>query len=230
MPPVGLKASPLGQGIWSASWAVPVGQVAPVKEALYEVCAAVGVSQCSAPVAAPVEGPVSVSVPGPGTWTLVVWLVDAAGNGTRAQSAMVNATEAAATEGTGGPTANGSTPSGATNGGPNSTMGDTSPSGAVIRKPAIHVHAAVRHGRLNVVVGGPNGEVVRIGYSARLQGHRVCAASHTAKLRHRRARTVFVVRRCARGTRIYVTVRVGGHVMARARLVLAHHWQHRDAR
>lgn len=225
-PPVGLKATQVGQGAWSATWTVPTGQVAPVKEAIYEVCAAGGESPCSAPATAPPEGPLNISVPGPGTWTLVVWLVDAAGNGSRAQSAMVSLTTAPAPETTGGSTPIGPTTNGVSSGGAGSTTGSDSGRGiGVARERAIRVHAAVRHGRLRVAVAGPNGEVVRIGYSARVRGRRVCATARKAKLRHGRARTVFGLRRCTRSTTIEVAVRVGGHIAARTTLVLAHrHW------
>lgn len=86
-PPSGLTAVavPAGGSTFDVSWSDPEGTAAPIVSASYQVCRA-GFTNCSAPVAAPPAGPLLVTVPGPGVWTLAVWLTDAAGN-TSASSA-----------------------------------------------------------------------------------------------------------------------------------------------
>lgn len=87
-PPSGLTAVavPAGGSTFDVSWSDPEGTAAPIVSASYQVCRAGGFTNCSAPVAAPPAGPLLVTVPGPGVWTLAVWLTDAAGN-TSASSA-----------------------------------------------------------------------------------------------------------------------------------------------
>jgi hypothetical protein len=98
----GAPASPVGIGIdgggdWHASnsfavsWTNPTGQVAPIAAAHYAVCAADGTScqpeqQVPGQDIARVDG---ISVPGPGTWQLQLWLGDAAGNADAAQHSTV---------------------------------------------------------------------------------------------------------------------------------------------
>lgn len=80
-PPIGLTATATqaGSATFTATWTdPPTGQAAPITAATYQVCPTTGSGSCSAPTAAPPAGPAKVTVPGPGSWNLAVWLTNAA--------------------------------------------------------------------------------------------------------------------------------------------------------
>ena len=91
-PPVGLSATATqaGGSTFTATWSDPTGQLAPITGAFYQVCPASGSGPCSAPASAPATGPATVTVPGPGSWSIAVWLTNAAGNASSANAAHTN--------------------------------------------------------------------------------------------------------------------------------------------
>jgi hypothetical protein len=93
-PPTELTATPTqtGSSTFTVTWTDSSDQVAPIAAATYQVCPATAPQTCSPPATAPPEGPVSVSVPGPGTWTLTVWLTNAAANSNPANAAETTLT------------------------------------------------------------------------------------------------------------------------------------------
>jgi hypothetical protein len=82
--PGGLAAAPAGDGSFTASWANPDGQFAPITKAHYQLCpVAPSVGPCQGEQTATGSSISSIAglhLPGPGTWSLIVWLEDAAGN------------------------------------------------------------------------------------------------------------------------------------------------------
>jgi hypothetical protein len=88
-PPTELKITPTqpNSTTFTATWTDPSGQVAPIMGATYEICPADNAGACSTPTSAPAGGSATVTVPGPGVWTLAVWLMNAAGLGTVSNAA-----------------------------------------------------------------------------------------------------------------------------------------------
>jgi hypothetical protein len=82
--PGGLTAAPAGDGSFTASWANPDSQFAPITKAHYQLCpAGAGAGPCQGEQTASGNNISSIAglhLPGPGTWSLAVWLEDAAGN------------------------------------------------------------------------------------------------------------------------------------------------------
>ena len=101
--PVGLSATPVrsGSSTFTLTWGVPQSQIAPITGALYQVCSASGSGACGTPTAAPAAGPATVTMPGPGDWSIAVWLSNAAGNANPANAAHASVVVSA--PGSGGP-------------------------------------------------------------------------------------------------------------------------------
>jgi len=178
--PVGLAATPTqaGGATFTATWADPSGQLAPITAATYQVCPASGTGPCSGPTAAPAAGPAMVTVPGPGTWSLAVWLTNAAGNGSATNAAHATLTVPAANSG-----------GGALGSGSNGT------SKAANRSPAptatIHVSETLRGRVLVVHVRGPATGTVRVSFVGRLGGRISAWGAKTVSLQHGRLAVTF---------------------------------------
>ena len=166
-PPIGLAATApqVGGSTFTASWTDPSGQVAPITAATYQVCPASGSGACSALTAAPAAGPATVTVPGPGSWSLAVWLTDAAGNGTAANAAHTALTVPAGSLGGGG--------SGGSGGG-----GSPTPNATIRVTEALHGRELVVH-----VSGSATGKV-RVSFTGRLGGRTVASGAKTVALKH----------------------------------------------
>ncbi len=165
--PLGLAANATSPGgpTFLVTWADPIGGAAPITSASYEVCPAAGAGACEAPTSAPADGPATITVPGPGTWDLAVWLTNAAGNGTAANAAHVIVNVPAAKPGgtTGGSTANAS----------------------------LRVSETLNGRELVVHVSGPASGNVRVGFTGRLGGHFVASGARTIGLKQARLTAVF---------------------------------------
>ena len=181
-PPTGLAAIPAqaGGATFTATWNDPSGQIAPITAATYQVCPASGPGACSVPAAAPAVGPASVTVPGPGTWTLAVWLTNAAGNGTAANAAHTTFTVPAGSAGAGG-----------SGGGGSGGSGSGGSHGASTPQATIHVSETLRGRELVVHVSGPASGTVRVGFTGRLRGRAVASGAKTVALRHGRLTVMF---------------------------------------
>lgn len=68
-----------GSNTYTATWKDPANQPIPVTSATYQLCPIGQPAECTTPAQAPLEGPVTIILPGPRTWTLSVWLTNAAG-------------------------------------------------------------------------------------------------------------------------------------------------------
>lgn len=172
-PPVGLAATPTqtGSSTFTLTWSDPPEQLAPITGALYEVCPASGTGSCSAPAAAPAAGPASVTVPSPGSWSIAVWLSNAAGNASSTDAAQTTVVV---------PPPN----SGGAGTGKGSGTGTTS-------KPKLHLSETLRGRELTVHVSGPTSGRVRVGFTGRLKGKIVAHAAKTASLKHGRLTVKF---------------------------------------
>jgi hypothetical protein len=164
--PIGLAAAATkaGGSTFTATWTDPSGQVAPITTATYQVCPASGSGACGAATAAPATGPTEVTVPGPGTWNLAVWLSNAAGNGTPANAAHVTLTV------------------------PPSSSGG---SGGSTTKATIHVSETLSGRQLIVHVRGPASGKVRVSFTGRLHGRTVASGARTVALKHGKLTAIF---------------------------------------
>jgi hypothetical protein len=194
-PSVGLAATATqaGGSTFTVTWSVPGGQVAPITAATYQVCPASGSGACSVPVAAPAEGPATVTVPGPGTWTLAVWLTNAAGNGGPANAAHTTLT--VPTGGAGGGGSGGSGSGGGSGGG----NGSPAPSAT------IHLSETLRGRELVVHVSGPATGKVRVGFTGRLDGRTVASCAKTIAFKHGKLTATF---KLGPRTAAHATIRV----------------------
>lgn len=207
-PPVDLSATPTqpGSSTFTVTWSDPQGQVAPITGALYQVCSTSEAGSCSAPAAAPAGGPATVTAPGPGNWTIVVWLSDAAGNTSPANAALTNIVV------------------------PSSKSGGSWPShGTTSNTPKVHVRETLRGRELIVHVSGPASGRVRVSFTSRLKGRIVASAAKTAPLKHGRLTVMF---RLGPQTAAHALIRVSAKLdhertvtstLSRSRLAPPHH-------
>jgi hypothetical protein len=197
-PPVGLAATATqtGGSTFTATWSDPAGQVAPITAATYQVCPAGGSGACSAPAAAPAEGPATVMVPGPGTWTLTVWLTNAAGNGSPVNAAHTTLTVPAGGAGGGGSGSGGSSSGGSSSGGGSGGGGSSgggssgggsggggSSGGSPSSKATVRVTEALHGRELVVHVSGSATGKVRVSFTGRLGGRTVASGAKTVALK-----------------------------------------------
>lgn len=202
-PPVGLAATATqaGGSTFTVTWTDPSGQVAPITAATYQVCPASGSGACSASAAAPAEGPATVTVPGPGTWTLAVWLTNAAGNSSPANAAHTTLTVPAG--GAGGSSSGGSCSGGSGPGGSDSGVGSPS------SKTTIRV-SEILHGRELVVhVSGSATGKVRVSYTGRYRGRTIAWGTKTVALKRGRLTATF---RLGPRTAAHATIRVSARL------------------
>jgi hypothetical protein len=171
---------------FTATWTDPEGQVAPITGAIYQVCSATGSEACSVPMAASTEGPVTVTVPSPGTWTLAVWLTNAAGNSSAANAAHTTLVVPAAATNPGGGTS-----AGAGSGASSSTDNPGAGNGSSIAKATLHVSETLRGRELLVHASGPASGVVRVSFTGRVGARTVAWGTKTITLKHRTLTTTF---------------------------------------
>jgi hypothetical protein len=195
-PPTGLAASPTqpGGSTFTVAWTDPSGQVAPITEATYQVCPSTGSGACGAVTAAPAGGPATVTVPGPGSWDIAVWLTNAAGNGTADNAAhtIVNV-----------PASGSGNPPGSSSPGPGTSTGPPTP------KAVIRLSETLRGRELVVHISGPATGKVRVTFIGRL-GHRtVASCARTFLLRHGRLTARF---RLGPRTAAHATIRVSAQL------------------
>lgn len=191
-PPIELSATPTqpGGSTFTLTWTNPPGQVAPITSATYQVCATTP-ETCTQPTNAPPTGPTTITVTGSGTWTVKLWLTDAAGNNDPANAAKTTLTVPP-------PATTGSdssdrppTPGGDTGESAQGSTHDLIGSTATGTGPAVHLSARLHRQDLIVRVSGPSTGPVHISYTAHLHGHRVASDARTVPLKHGRLTTVF---------------------------------------
>jgi hypothetical protein len=179
-PPIELTATPTepGSTTFTATWADPIGQVAPITAATYQICSAYGLDTCGSPTTAPFGGPAAVTALGPGTWTLAVWLSNAAGlssPGNAAHTTLTVPTPTSAPSATLG--------SDSSDGGSSDESRSPAPSHPdPPKKGTIHLAETLRGHELVVHVSGPATGTVRVSYTGRYRGRTIARAAKTVAL------------------------------------------------
>jgi hypothetical protein len=200
-----------GSATFDIAWTNPTGETAPISGAAYEMCPAGSATGCSQPAPADGTAATRVTVPGPGTWIISVWLTDAAGNTNPANAAQITVNLPAQT--VTGPTG----PTGTT--GATGPAGDTGPTGngPTPHKPrALSISAHLTGHSLVVTVTSPNHGKAVVSYVAR-RAHRVIAAANRAVTVARgRASVKFALTRATeRRSTITVTVKEAHRTVTR---------------
>jgi hypothetical protein len=209
-PPTGLAATPTQPDgtTFTVTWTDPSAQVAPITSATYQVCPTNEPQTCSTPATAPAEGPASVSVPGPGTWRLTVWLTNAAANSNPANAANTTLTVPTNTTrtsspGSGNPGSGGGNPHAGSSGGGSPA---TKPGGSDAKsKPTIRVHETLHGHDLVIHISGPATGRVRVSYTARYHNKTIASSTKTVALKNGRLTVTF---RLTARTTAHATIRV----------------------
>ncbi len=205
--PLDLNATPTqtGGSTFTASWSDPEGQVAPLTEAIYQICPAAGTGSCSAPASAPAAGPAKITVPGPGTWTLAVWLADAAGNSNPANAAHATLTVSESPGGGSKPGEGGGSGGGTGTGSPEGNTGSSGGHGTDGSKPKLHLGETLHRRRLIVHLSGPRTGRVRVSYTARYHARQLAHGTKTVSLKNGRQTTSFKLPAAAA---LHATIRI----------------------
>ena len=109
-----------------------------------------------------------MTVPGPGSWSIAVWLTNAAGNASPANAARTNVVVP-----------------------PSSSGGSGTGHSATATTPTIHVTETLRGRELVVHVSGAASGKVRVGFTGRLRGRTVASGARTVALKRRRLTVMF---------------------------------------
>jgi hypothetical protein len=109
-----------------------------------------------------------VTVPGPGSWRIAVWLTNAAGNASPANAARTNVVVP-----------------------PSSSGGSGTGHSATATTPTIHVTETLRGRELVVHVSGAASGKVRVGFTGRLRGRTVASGARTVALKRGRLTVMF---------------------------------------
>lgn len=190
--PTGLAATatPVGGAIFTATWIDPSGQVAPITTATYQLCPVDASGSCGAPMSAPSGEHATITAPGAGTWSLAVWLTDAAGNGNPANSAHALLIVPALPDSSG----------------PNA-------SSTLKPKSRLRIRESLHGRELVVHVNGPETGPVHLWFTGRLHGQTVASAARTMALKNGRLTATFKlgVRTAAHAT-IRVSAKLGHEI------------------
>lgn len=196
--PTGLAASPTqpGGSTFTVTWTEPSGQAAPITEATYQVCPPTGSGACGPAIATPAGGPATVTVPGPGSWNIAVWLTNAAGNGTAANAAHTTVNVPAG--GSGSPPGNSGPGTG-----PGTSTGPPTPKATIRVSETLHGRELVVH------ISGPASGRVRVAFTGRLGRRTVASCARTFMLKHGRLTAGF---RLGPRTAAHATIRVSAQL------------------
>jgi hypothetical protein len=207
-PPTELTASAgqPGTSTFLATWRDPQSQVAPITGATYQLCPASGPGVCDLPASAPPRGPATISTPGPGTWTLAVWLTNAAGNSSAASAAYATLTVPPADS------------SGSPSGSPNSN-GSRTTDDSPTQPTSLHITETIHQRKLIIRIHGSGTGWVRVTFTARLRGRLVAAGTKIVALAHGTLTASFrLMPRTAARAAIRVTARLAHGPLATSML------------
>jgi hypothetical protein len=191
-------ASSFGADSYQVSWIDPQDQVAPIQSATYEVCHDnEEPANCTTPTSTSPEGPVTIDLPDAGSWTIIVWLTNAAGNANPANAARLTipipgccSTSELHTEAKASPPATTTTPSPEASTPPTSPIPPSVPP-ATRSKP--HATATLRGKTLTVHITAST-RVAGIRYELREPGRRpVLSRVRQARLRAGHATVIFTL-------------------------------------
>jgi hypothetical protein len=190
LPPLNLKVTPNapGSSTFTATWNNPPGQTAPITAATYQLCSAAG-GQCQPATLAPPTGPVTVTLPAPGQWTLNLWLTDAAGNSTPTNAGRLQLTVPALT----------------------STNGST-------ERATIRLQATLRRRALTATITGTGNQQLKIHFTARLHNKTVATGTRTGRLVHSKLTEIFRLGpRTAAHAKITISAKLGSQPLVSTR-------------
>ncbi|MEA2220521.1 MAG: hypothetical protein QOJ35_3147 [Solirubrobacteraceae bacterium] len=185
-PPGALTATPKGGGsnVVALAWRNPASPPAPVTAAQVQLCQ----SACPAPMTVGSTGAAQITAPGPGLYTVRLWLLDGQGRGGPHNAALASVTVPPASAG-----------------GNSNTARRT------------RVTAVLKGRRLRVSGTIASSGRVRVSWRSKLRGHTVGSGSRVVTIRaHALSATFTLSRRARRGT-TRVAVRSGGRIIAQAR-------------
>lgn len=193
--PASLAAVPVGVGsnVVNLAWSDPVNPPEPVTGAFAQLCQAA----CAPAVAVTPTGAGQVTAPGPGSYTVRLWLVDSAGKGGPQNAATTTVAVPA--------------PSSSEKGGEQSKIGQ------------LRIHEHLHDARLTVTVDVPGGEHGPVSIHLDLpRGNRlVLAARHEVRPSRGIARTVFVLsKRLRRAPKLVVNASAAGAHSGRLEVIL----------
>lgn len=203
-PPTELTATAIqpGSSTFIVRWTNPPGQIAPITSATYQVCSVMP-ETCGPTTPAPASGPVTITVPSPGTWTLKLWLTDAAENTNPRNAAQtILSVPPGNPGGSQKSTPNNQDRENNTNGKTTNTTGSNS---IATSRPAIRLSETLRGRHLIVHVSGPSTGRVRVSYTGRLQDHTIAAETKVALLKHGKLTIIF---KLGPHTAAHATIRV----------------------
>jgi hypothetical protein len=209
-PPTELNATPStpGSSIFTATWTDPANPIVPITTATYQICPPNGA--CTDPTEIPAIGPATVTVPGPGIWTLALWLTNAAGNSSPTEAAHTMLIVMPGS--TSGVVEGGSSQTTSTTDEGKDSSDTKSPhtSRSTTAKATIHATERLRGRKLIVHVTGPStGGQVYVRYTDRSHGKLIALAAKKATLRHGKLTVIFILpKQVAAHTRIQVTARL----------------------
>ncbi len=214
--PTNLVATPTqaGSSTFNVTWTNPADPT-PITKATYQVCPANGPGACTEPLPAPAEGPATITVPGPGNWTLAVWLHDAAGNSSPTNAAHI--TLAVTPEESHREPGDGSNPDGG-----DSSISHSSGSSSTAPKSKLHVTETIYHNKLTVHVTGPPNGTVKVSYAAHYHGKMLARRSKKATLRHGTLTVTFMLPTVAVHATILVSAQLG-HTPTVTSTLRSHH-------
>jgi hypothetical protein len=189
-PPVGLTATAEGVNAIVLNWGNPANPPAPVARAMVQVCQAT----CPAAIGAGTSGATRVAVPGPGLYSVRMWLLDALGRGGPHNAALASVRIA--------PPVTASPPTATT------TDKLRTKIAAVLRGRTLRVTGTLaRSGR------------VRVGWQSLRAGRRLGSGSRMVSIRDHAIAATFTLpmRARARGAIIRVAIRSAGRIVAQTR-------------
>ncbi len=209
--PLSLTATtpPPGNYTFAASWTDPPNLRTPIIGATYELCSTEGAG-CQPPIDLPDTETTAITVPGPGVWTVSLWLTNAAGNASPSHAAVIGLHAQAASplsstgDGVGTPLIPVATP-------PSHTGQPPSPTPRALR-----VVTRIQHSFLRVLVIGPSGRAHLV-LDAHEDGRVNLLAAVSVRVRAGYTRLVRLhLPRMNRRTRLILTTTLGSQHNSRA--------------
>jgi hypothetical protein len=200
--PVGFSAKAAAGGSSNAislAWANPAGVPAPVTGAMAQLCQAL----CSAPVSVSASGAAQITAPGPGTFSVRLWLVDAQGRGGAQNAAIASVVVPGGGVGTTTAPGEGSAPPGSTPG---------------VKTIHTVLAAAIKGRRMHVTgtMAAISHAAVNVSWRSRSFGRTLGSGSRVVTIHDHKLVVTFTLSHTARTGAVRVVARSGSRVLAGA--------------
>jgi hypothetical protein len=185
--PTNLTATPTepASGRVTVTWTTPTPLSSPIVSANYQLCPTIPPGTCS--TGTPDTGSrLALTLPAPGTWTLAVWLTNAAGNSSPVDAAYLTLvrTVAPLEEGFASPPLT-SSPT------PPSSSAPPAPTSTPPKATHLRAAATLRRRTLTIRITGPRNAAIRIHYTDMSRRHLVAQGTRDASLHSGAASVVF---------------------------------------